>query len=99
MSVFEASAQLTELTIDATLLDLVADVLGASAIDLAANTEASTENLENCSSQLLGERLVGSSHGSSDLNDLIKRDGLGVLDVLLLLSVTRWLLEGSDDER
>ena len=31
--------------------------------------------------------------------DLIKRDALGVLDVLLLLAVTGRLLEGLDDER
>lgn len=38
------------------------------------------------------------AHGAANLNDLVKRDGLGVLDVLLLLAVTRGLLEGLDDK-
>ena len=38
------------------------------------------------------------THDTANLNDLVKRDGLGVLDVLLLLAVTRGLLEGLDDE-
>lgn len=91
--------QLGELTVNAALLDFITDVLGASSVDLAPNTEAGTEDLKDCTSELLGERLVGTSHGSGNVDDLIKRDGLGVLDVLLLLSVTRWLLESSDDER
>jgi hypothetical protein len=31
-------------------------------------------------------------------DNVIERDGLGVLDVLLLLAVARWLFEGLDDE-
>ena len=38
------------------------------------------------------------AHGAANLNDLVKRDGLGVLDVLLLFAVTRGLLEGLDDK-
>ena len=38
------------------------------------------------------------THGAADLDDLVKRDGLGVLDVLLLFAVTRGLLEGLDDK-
>jgi len=38
------------------------------------------------------------SHLAGDLNDLVERDRLGVLDVLLLLAVTWRLLEGLDDE-
>lgn len=38
------------------------------------------------------------AHGAADLDDLVERDGLGVLDVLLLLTVTRGLLEGLDDQ-
>ena len=37
-------------------------------------------------------------HLAGDLNDLVERNGLGVLDVLLLLAVARRLLEGLDDE-
>ena len=39
------------------------------------------------------------AHGAADLDDLVERDGLGVLDVLLLFAVTRGLLEGLDDQR
>ena len=39
------------------------------------------------------------AHLPRDLDDLVKRDGLGVLDVLLLLAISWWLLEGFDDER
>lgn len=38
-------------------------------------------------------------HGAGDLNDLVKGNRLGVLDVLLLLTITGRLLEGLDDER
>jgi hypothetical protein len=53
-------------------LDVVGDVLGAAAVNLAASGESSSEDL-----------LDGT---------------LGVLDVLLLLAVTRGLLKGLDDE-
>jgi hypothetical protein len=36
------------------------------------------------------------AHGAANLNDLVKRDALGVLDVLLLFAVARGLLEGLD---
>ena len=39
------------------------------------------------------------AHGACDLDDLVERDGLGMLDVLLLLAVPRRLLERFDDER
>lgn len=38
------------------------------------------------------------AHGAGNLDNVIERDGLGVLDVLLLLAVTGGLLEGLDDE-
>ena len=84
------------LTLNLSVIDLVLDVLGALAIDLAADAESSSEDLLDGSLQLLGQRLV--SHGPGNLNDLIQRNRLGVLDVLFLLSVTWWLLEGADDE-
>lgn len=93
------AACLSILTINGTLLDFVTDVLGAAAVNLATDRECGTEDFEHGSSKLLGERLVGASHGAGNVDDFVQRDRLGVLDVLLLLSVTRWLLEGSDDER
>jgi hypothetical protein len=77
-------------------LDVVADVLGAAAIDLAADGESSTEDLKDGTLELLGER--ASAHLAGNLNNLVKGNGLGVLDVLLLLAVTRRLLEGLNDE-
>jgi hypothetical protein len=78
-------------------LDVVRDVLRAAAIDLAAGAESSAENLLDGTLQILGHGLE--AHGAGDRDDLIEGNALGVLDVLLLLPVTRGLLEGLDDER
>lgn len=84
-------------TLDLTLLDLVRDVLGALAINLTSYGESSSQNLFDGTLEVLGHRLV--THDSCNLNDLVQWDGLGVLDVLLLLAVAWGLLEGLDDER
>lgn len=84
------------LTVNLASLDVIGDILGAAAIDLAADGESSTEDLKDGTLELLGKRAL--THLTSDLNDLVERDGLGVLDVLLLLAVTRRLLEGLDDK-
>jgi hypothetical protein len=86
----------SELTVDLASLDVVADVLRAAAIDLAANGESGTEDLEDGTLELLGER--ARAHLTGNLNNLVEGDGLGVLDVLLLLAVTRRLLESLDDK-
>jgi len=85
-------------TVNVTVLDLVRDILRTSAVDLAAHAESCAEDLEDGALQLLGQGLVGASHCSGNIEDLIQRDGLRMLDVLLLLSVSRWLLEGSNDK-
>lgn len=90
------SVPLPELTLDLASLNVVRDVLGRAAINLAASGEGSAENLLDGTLEGLGHRLE--PHGAGDLNDLVQRDGLGVLDVLLLLAVTRRLLEGLDDQ-
>jgi hypothetical protein len=87
----------SRLTIDISAVNGLNDSLGRLAIDLAANTVGGTENLLDGTREVLGERLV--SHGAGDLDDLVKGNRLVVLDVLLLLAVTRRLLEGLDDER
>jgi len=84
------------LTVNLASLDVIGDILGAATIDLAADGESSTEDLKDGTLELLGKRAL--THLASDLNDLVERDGLGVLDVLLLLAVTRRLLEGLDDK-
>jgi hypothetical protein len=78
-------------------LDVVGDVLGAAAVNTATNRESGTEDLKDGTLELLSQRTV--AHGAGDLDDVIERDRLGVLDVLLLLAVTRGLLEGLDDQR
>jgi hypothetical protein len=85
------------LTLNLTRSDVVTDGLGTPSINLATSAEGSSEDLLDTTLERLGERLV--LHLAGDLDDLVKRDGLGVLDVLLLLAVTRRLLEGLDDER
>jgi hypothetical protein len=77
-------------------LDIVRDILGAAAIDLAADGESSTQNLKDGTLERLGHG--ASAHGAGNLNNVIEGDGLVVLDVLLLLAVTGGLLEGLDDQ-
>jgi len=84
------------LTLDLTRANVVTDSLGASSINLATSAKSSSEDLLDTALERLGQRLV--LHLAGDLNDLVERNGLGVLDVLLLLTVARRLLEGLDDE-
>lgn len=85
-----------KLTLNLAGLDVVGDALGGAAVDLAASGEGSANDLEDGALKGLGHRLV--THDAGNLDDLVKRDGLGVLDVLLLLAVTGRLLEGLDDQ-
>jgi len=85
------------LTLDLTRSNVITDSLGTSSINLATSAESSSENLLDTTLERLGQRLV--LHLAGDFNDLVERDGLGVLDVLLLLAVARGFLEGLDDER
>ena len=71
--------------------------LRALAIDLAADRERGPQHLQYCALQLLGQALVPQL--ARDLNDLVERNRLGVLDVLLLLAVAWRLFERFDDER
>ena len=77
-------------------LDVVGDGLGGASVNLATSGEGSSEDLENGTLKALGHGLE--AHGAGDGDDLVERDGLGVLDVLLLLAVPGRLLEGLDDE-
>jgi hypothetical protein len=78
-------------------LDVIGDRLWAAAIDLATSAEGSAENLLDGTLQVLGHRLE--PHGAGDVDDFIERNALGVLDVLLLLSVSGRLLKSLDNER
>lgn len=64
---------------------------------MATNTECGAEDLLHNTLEGLGEALE--AHGSCNLDDLVQGNRLAVLDVLLLLAVTRRLLEGTDDQR
>ena len=86
-----------KLTLNLARLDVVGDVLGAAAIDLAAGGEGSSEDLLDGTGKVLGEGLE--AHLAGDLDNLVEGDVTTVLDVLLLLAVTRGLLERLDDER
>lgn len=88
--------QLGAHTVNLASLDVVRDVLGAAAVNLAADGESSTEDLKDGTLERLGHRAV--AHGAGNLDDVVHGNGLGVLDVLLLLAVTRGLLEGLDDQ-
>lgn len=90
-----ASAVL-ELTVLLTSLDRIADVLGALSVNLATNAESCAKNLLHHALQVLGVRLK--AHRPRNFNDIIERDGLAVLYVLLLLSVAWGLLQCTDDE-
>ena len=84
-------------TLNLAILYVVTDLFRAPAIYLAASAESSSQNFQNSALKFLGHRLE--PHLARDLDDLVERDGLCVLDVLLLLAVTRGLLERLDNQR
>lgn len=83
-------------TVNLSVVDGRNDNLGSLAVDTASDTVSSAENLLNTTSKILGERLE--AHRAGDFDDLVKGDRLVVLDVLLLLAITRRLLESLDDQ-
>lgn len=87
------------LTLNRALLDIITDLLRRSAVNLASNAERGSQDLQHGTLELAGHGLVSVAHGAGNVDDLVERDRLRVLDVLLLLAVTRGLLKGSDDER
>lgn len=93
---FNSQGTIGGLTLNLSTLNIITDILWTSSINLAPDTESSSENLLNRTLQLLCERLE--SHGPGNIDNLIQCDRLAVLDVLLLLSVPRRLLEGLDNE-
>ena len=76
--------------------DTVNDVMRRLTVNGAANGLGSSENFEHGALELLSKTL--GAHRPCDLNDLVEGDVAGVLDVLLLLPVTRGLLESANDE-
>lgn len=87
----------TSHTLDLSALNFITDILWTSSVNLASNAECSSKNLLHSAFQLLRKRLK--SHCPSDFNNFVEWNGFTVLNVLLLLSVARGLLQGSDDKR
>jgi len=65
-------------------------------IDGATNALGSSQDLLDVPSKVLGERFW--THFAGDIDDLVKRDVAGVLDVLLLLSIAWGFLESLDNK-
>lgn len=84
------------LTVNLARRDRILDRLWALAVDLATHAERCAKNLLHNTLEGLGEALE--AHGTGDVDNVVKRNGLAVLDVLLLLAVARRLLEGADDQ-
>lgn len=82
--------------INFTEVDFLLDVFGVLAINGAADRDACSKDLldgaNEFSSVGLGAHLLG------DFNNLVPGDLAVVSDVLHLLSIPTWLLEGPDDE-
>jgi len=60
------------LTLNLPTLDIIANILWTSPINLAANAESSTENLLNTTLEFL--RKGFEAHGPSDLDNLVQSD-------------------------
>jgi hypothetical protein len=76
--------------------DLVDEVVWVLAVNGATDTVASAQELSADAGEVLGHRSL--SHGSGGSQNIVPGDVTVVLDVLDLLSVTWWLLEGLDDQ-
>lgn len=85
-----------KLTINLSSINGLGDFTRALAVNLAADAKCSAQNLLDATLQFLGVRFE--LHRPCDLNDLVDRDGLVVLDVLLLFPVSRRLLQRLDDQ-
>merc|ERR1712038_1412962 len=83
-------------TVDLAIIDLVDDVVRVLAVDGAADRLGRAQDLLHYPGELPGHR-PGPHHPGS-VDDVVQRDVAAVLDVLDLLSVTRRLLQGLDDE-
>jgi len=93
---FKTKQNLLIRNLDLTRLDIIRDIFGATPIDLTSNREGGTKNLLHGALELTGQGLL--PHDSGNIDNLIEGNRLAVLDVLLLLAVTRRLLESLDDE-
>ena len=80
------------------LVDLSGHVLGALLLDGAAEGDAGAKDLLDGAFEGDGHRLLGLSHGLSDLENVVKLEVTVVGEVLLLLSVSAGLLQGLNNQ-
>jgi hypothetical protein len=85
------------LTLNLSTCNVVTNRLWTPAINLTSRTVRCAQDLFHGALQILGQTLV--PHRPGNVDDLIKRDRLGVLDVLFFLTVAGWLLQRLDHER
>mmetsp|Transcript_16117 Transcript_16117/g.44917 ORF Transcript_16117/g.44917 Transcript_16117/m.44917 type:complete len:225 (-) Transcript_16117:80-754(-) len=78
------------------VINLADDVLGALAVHPAADRDGRSQDLLDGAGELLGAR--PGAHDAGNLNDVVKADVPGVLNVLLLLPVPRRLLKCLNDQ-
>merc|ERR1712038_2133338 len=83
-------------TVDLAIIDLVDDVVRVLAVDGAADRLSRAQDLLHHPGELPGHR-PGPHHPGS-VDDVVQRDVAAVLDVLDLLPVARWLLQGLYDK-
>lgn len=81
---------------DRSILDGGDHVSSGLLVNSATNSSASSEDLQNGTSEGLGERT--GAHDLSDTNNVVEGDVSVVLNVLLLLAITVGLVEGLDDQ-
>lgn len=79
------------------VIDLLNNVVRIAAVDGATNALSGAEHFLDGTGQLAG--LTPATNRTRDGEDVVEGNIARVLDVLNLLTITRRLLEGSDDER
>ena len=72
-------------TANLTVVNTLANDSWRLAVNLATNTVGGTKNLSDRTLEFPGKGLI--VYSASNLNNLVKMDGLGVLDVFLLSAV------------
>merc|ERR1740127_171874 len=82
--------------VEITRVNLALQIDGVAAVDGAAHGIASSKNLLDGALELLGAALE--AHLATNVDDGGLWQIAGVLDVLRLLTITQWLLQGFDDE-
>ena len=87
---------LTVGAVDGSIVDSIDDIVGVLAVHGAAHRLGRAQHLLHGAGELLGHG--PGPHHPRGVDDVVHGDVPGVLDVLDLLPVPRWLLEGLDDE-